>query len=231
MILRVDEARDLGDVDRFKFYDHTKIYTASPPEVLRVDEKNLREHYVFNVLGFLITTNHKTDGIYLPADDRRHYVAWSNHTKEEFPKEYWNELWGWYRADGFAHVAAYLTEFDLSAFDPKAPPPQTPAFWDIVNASRAPEDDELADVIDALGNPAALHVKLLIAAATGDIAEWLMNRKNRRALPHRLERCGYVSVQNPEAKDGVWKSEGERQIIYAKADLTPEERVAAARKL
>ena len=85
MILRVNEARDLGDVDRFKFYDHTKIYTASPPDVLRVDEKNLREHYVFNVLGFLITTNHKTDGIYLPADDRRHYVAWSDHTKEEFP--------------------------------------------------------------------------------------------------------------------------------------------------
>ena len=101
VILRVDEARDLGDVDRFKFYDHTKIYTASPPEVLRVDEKNLREHYVFNVLGFLITTNHKTDGIYLPADDRRHYVAWSNRTKEEFTPEYWNELWGWYSNGGF----------------------------------------------------------------------------------------------------------------------------------
>src|ERR1700740_505193 len=71
-------------MDRFKFYDHTKIYTAAPPDVLRVDEKHLREHYVFNVLGFIITTNHKTDGIYLPADDRRHYVAWSDATKEDF---------------------------------------------------------------------------------------------------------------------------------------------------
>ena len=84
VILRVNEARDLGDVDRFKFYDHTKIYTAAPPDVLRVDEKHLREYYVFNCLGFLITTNHKTDGIYLPADDRRHYVAWSQRTKEDF---------------------------------------------------------------------------------------------------------------------------------------------------
>ena len=59
VILRVNEARDLGDaerVNRFTFYDHTKIYTAAPPETLRVDEKNLREYYVFNVLGFLITT-------------------------------------------------------------------------------------------------------------------------------------------------------------------------------
>jgi hypothetical protein len=71
VILRVNEARDLGDVDRFSLYDHTKIYTAAPPDVLRVDEKHLREHYVFNCLGFIVTTNHKTDGIYLPADDRR----------------------------------------------------------------------------------------------------------------------------------------------------------------
>ena len=44
VILRVSEARDLGDVDRFTFYDHTKVYTAAPPDVLRVDEKYLREH-------------------------------------------------------------------------------------------------------------------------------------------------------------------------------------------
>ncbi len=44
VILRVSEARDLGDVDRFAFYDHMKAYTAAPPDVLRVDEKNLREH-------------------------------------------------------------------------------------------------------------------------------------------------------------------------------------------
>ena len=50
-----------------------------------------------------------------------------------------------------------------------------------------------------------------------------MDRKNRRALPRRLERCGYVSVQNPDAKDGMWKSKGERLVIYAKAGLTPEE--------
>lgn len=39
VILRVNEARDLGDINRFQFYDHMKAYTASPPDVLRVDEK------------------------------------------------------------------------------------------------------------------------------------------------------------------------------------------------
>jgi Family of unknown function (DUF5906) len=73
VILRLGEGRDLGDVNRFAFYEHMKIYLAAPPDVLRCD---MREYSVLNVCGVIITTNHKTDGIYLPADDRRHYVAW-----------------------------------------------------------------------------------------------------------------------------------------------------------
>ena len=113
VILRVSEARDLGDVDRFAFYDHMKIYTAAPPDVICVDEKNVREYSVLNCCGVIITTNHKTDGIYLPADDRRHFVAWSDVTKEAFPPDYWNELWRWYESGGYGHVAAYLAERHL----------------------------------------------------------------------------------------------------------------------
>src|SRR4029079_9214709 len=51
VILGINEARDLGDVNHFAFYDHMKGYTAAPPDVLRVDEKNLREHSVLNCCG------------------------------------------------------------------------------------------------------------------------------------------------------------------------------------
>lgn len=231
-ILRVSEARDLGEIDRFSFYDRTKIYTAAPPDVLRVDEKNLREHYVFNCLGLIITTNHKTDGIFLPADDRRHFVAWSPRTKEEFSPQYWNELWGWYEAGGYGHVGAYLAEYDLTSFDAKAPPPKTRAFWDIVGASVAPEDSELADVLDALGNPDVVTLAQLIERSAGtEAAEWLMERKNRRAMPHRMERCGYVPVRNPDADDGLWKLQGRRQAVYAKARLSLRDQIIAVRKL
>ena len=67
--------RGMGEFDRFQFYGHMKSYLAAPPDVLRVDEKNLREHSVFNVTGAVMTTNHKVDGIYLPADDRRHWLG------------------------------------------------------------------------------------------------------------------------------------------------------------
>src|SRR5215471_15265421 len=50
VILRVNEGRDLGEIDRFKFYDHTKDYAAAPPGVIRVNEKYLQEYYIFNVI-------------------------------------------------------------------------------------------------------------------------------------------------------------------------------------
>jgi hypothetical protein len=159
VILRVSEARDLGDIDRYDLYEHLKAYTAAPPEVLRVDEKNIREHYIWNVVFVVITTNHKTDGIYLAGDDRRHYVAWSERTKESFAADYWTGLWGYYQDGGFGHVAAYLADLDLGDFEPKAPPPKTEAFWAIVNAGRAPEDAEMADALDALKQPDAVTLR------------------------------------------------------------------------
>jgi hypothetical protein len=109
VILRISEARDLGDIDRYQFYEHLKVYCAAPPDVLRIDEKNLREYNSLNCCGVIITTNHKTDGIYLPADDRRHYVAWSSLGKEDFPQDCWDELWTWYDSGGDRHVAAYIS--------------------------------------------------------------------------------------------------------------------------
>jgi hypothetical protein len=228
VILRVSEARDLGETDRYKFYDHLKAYTASPPDVLRVDEKHLREHNILNVTGIIQTTNYKTGGIYLPADDRRNFVAWSERTKESFTEAYWTDLWGWYHSGGIGHVAAYLTELDITDFDPKAPPPKTQAFWDIVDGSRAPEDAELADALDKLGNPKAVTAADIITKADSTFYEWLSDRKNRRQIPHRFEQCKYSPVRNPHADDGLWRIGDRRQAVYVKASLSVADRIRAA---
>jgi len=234
VILRVNEARDLGEYDRFSLYDHMKAYTAAPPDTLRVDEKHLREYNILNCCGVIITTNHRNDGIYLSADDRRHFVAWSSCQKENeyFQNGYWKKLYTWYQSGGLRHVATYLRQRDVSAFDPKAPPPKTAAFWSIVDANRAAEEAELADAIDKLGNPEALTL-LQIQNATSDssLADWLTDRKQRRTIPYRLEQCGYVPVRNPTASDGLWKITGKRQAIYAKAGLALREQLKAARTI
>lgn len=231
VILRVSEARDLGDVDRYAFYEHMKIYTAAPPDVLRCDEKNLREYAVMNVCGVIITTNHKTDGIYLPPDDRRHYVAWSNLNMQMFQTEYWTTLYGWYEQGGYEHVAAYLEHLDISRFNPKAPPPKTSAWHDIVDANRAPEDAEIADTLEALGDPAAVTLDQLTFYAADSLKEFLTDRRNRRQIPHRLEAAGFMPIRNDTAKDGLFKLDGRRQVIYVKRDLAPRDQHLAVRRL
>jgi hypothetical protein len=228
VILRISEARDLGEYDRFAFYDHMKPMLAAPPDTLRVDEKHVPEHSIPNCLSVIITTNHKTDGIYLPPDDRRHYVAWGLKEMGDFEPDYWNALWGSYQDGGFARIAAYLNELDISDFDPKAPPLKTDAFWAIADAGRPPEDAEMADVLDALGTPAVVTLESLRdMAKTKKMFEfeiWLGDRRNRRVIPHRLEKCGYAPVRNETAKDGQYAINGTRQAVYVRDGLSIQER-------
>jgi len=39
VVLCISEARDLGDVNRFAFYERTKTLMAAPPDVLRCMRK------------------------------------------------------------------------------------------------------------------------------------------------------------------------------------------------
>ena len=201
-----------------------------------MDEKNIREYPVPNVCGVIITTNHKSDGLYLPADDRRHYVAWSDLSRDQFDEGYWNRLWQWYFKGGIGHVAAYLAQVDLSNFDAKAPPPKTEAFWHIVNAARPPEESELADIFDDLKWPDAVTLDTILTRAhvvhrDSDFPFWLKDRKNRRQIPHRLEAVGYEPMRNPSAKDQLWAINGRRQTVYAKATLPVRDRHSAVLKL
>jgi hypothetical protein len=197
-----------------------------------------------NVAGVICTTNHRFDGVYLPADDRRNYVAWSESRKEDFADGFWPILWHWYGAGGLADVVAYLTEYDLSQFDPKAPPKKTEAFWKVVGVGAAPENAEFADVLDTLGaregakdaddNPCGPTVVTLVmvrAATSGSLFEWLDDRKNRRVIPHRFEACGYTLVRNPDAADGLWKIGGKRQAVYGRQGVALDELIRATRKL
>jgi hypothetical protein len=131
-------------------------------------------------------------------------------------------------------VATYLREreLDISAFNPKAPPKKTEAFWEIVDASRAPEDAELDDLLDEMDNPDVFMTsKLVYTAGTREIGEWLRDRKNRRIIPKRLEACGYSPVRNDTAKDGMWKINGKRQAVYARSSLPKRDQLKAASKL
>src|SRR5262249_61965294 len=111
--------------------------------------------------------------------------------------------------------------------------PKTRAFWGMVEANVAPEESELADIIDDLGKPKVLTIARLCQAhsITDELRAWLNDRKNRRLIPGRLEKVGYHPVRNPDADDGLWKIAYKRQAVYGRAGLSQQELIAAIREL
>lgn len=240
VVVRINEARDLGDVNRYQFHERTKTMMAAPPDVLRVNEKYVAQRAVFNCCGVIITTNTK-DSIYLPEDDRRHFVAYSEVVRGDYEEGYWGEMYEYYARGGARAVADFLMELDLTRgeykFDAKAPPPQTHAFWEIVETSRSPEGSEVSTVVQAMGDPDAVTMAQVVdrcgsIPAMSSFYDWLADRRNKRSWSRVMQSAGYVPVRNPHApSDGLWRVGGQKMVVYAKSSLGPLERIRAAERL
>jgi len=248
VILRINEARDLGDINRYQFYERMKNYIAAPPEVIEINKKHEQQYCIPNVVGIIYTTNHKHNGLYLPPDDRRHYVVWSDVNKDDFHDGYFTDLYEWYENDGYCHVAAYLHNFDLVRFNPAAPPRKTEAFLSMVEGGLTSDDDELADLLDEFTGQKDINNKpirpdVITPAMIKDymidhgristypgLDEWLKSSANKRQFPHKMEMAGYVLVR-ARTSDGKWTIQGRRTPVYARAEMAPKDQMDAATRL
>jgi hypothetical protein len=198
-------------------------------------------HSAVNVCGTILTSNHP-DALYLPRDDRRHFVCVSTRTKGDFPDGYFDGLYAWFERGGNEAVAHFLAKLDQSAFNAKAAPPKTAGWQMIVAAGLAPESGDLSDVIEALGNPPALTLSMIKPKAPfgSQLRASFEDVKLRRAIPKRLGEAGYIAVPNPDAaSDGRWRvpsgnewgiPEG-KTTIYARRELSEDKRLTGARRL
>lgn len=223
IVLRINEARDLGETGRYHFYDQMKTLAAAPPDMLVVNDKHMRALAVLNVVGVIYTTNYRTGGMHLAPDDRRHYVAWSDIAPAAVDQEGLAAMWRWFAwENGYGHVTAYLRGLDISTFDAKAPPRKTPAFWAMVESGRGQEVDEIADCVREMGEPAVLTADQVVGYATAHgkeaVKAWLGRPENRRHVPRRLEECGYEYYRNPESGDGRWQLGDVYVRCYARQD-------------
>lgn len=216
-ILRINEAKDTGGESRFQFYEKTKTIIAAPPEVHVIRDLYSSPYQIPNLNNTIITTNYRTGGMYLPPDDRRHYVMFSDLSPSEFTPEYWVQFHAWMNAGGEEDCAAYLMSRDVSHFNPKASPPRTDAFWAMCEAG---ESDETSDLSDLLDGHMVVTISQLVAIAELEkrnmvIAEWLKDPKKGKAVNRALQDLGWVPVRNDGDKRGRWYVGGKRCVVYS----------------
>jgi hypothetical protein len=239
VLLVVNELRDDGQLSQYAFYDKSKTLIAAPPYTVKINSKYLKQYAVPNVCGVVMTSNYKETGLYLPADDRRHLVCWSDADAiEEGDKEF-AALWAWLEGGGFDHVAAWLRAKDISGFDAKAPPRKTKAFQDIVDAGGSVEERALADKIEKIGRPGVLRIGDLKSGAdeafddeaVRGLDAWLHDPKYRKVIAEALGRAGYRKIRNPGEKDGRWKIDGRNETVYGFKGMSDQDLRALAGKL
>ncbi|MGF6738364.1 primase-helicase family protein [Paraburkholderia atlantica] len=235
VVCLVSEARDQGvEMDRYRFFDATKKLFAAPPDSLMVNIKHVPQFMVPNCCNYIVTTNYRNDGLYLPPDDRRHYVAMSDRRSGTLGADYFNALYEWYDSKGFANVFAFLSEFDLSGFDPKATPFKTSAFWQMVRTATSGGDADIAEVLEMIGNPEAISLEIIRDRAQregfDDLHAKLSDPTKGRSVPHLMERAGYLPADSG-AKDGKFVINGRRRVIYALRSLSEGARADAAQRL
>jgi len=204
LMLTIDEVRpNKDDHHASTAYNILKPIIVAPPDTLPLNDKYAKLRHIVNRVRVFITTNDWMS-MYIPPEDRRMFIMHShlpqNWHQREGRNTYFNEMFAWFERGGTAHVAAWLSERDLSAFDPKAQVTRT-AGWGAVAASWGEPEDAVAWAIDHLGNPDVLLGQELVNPQFDhheDVANML---KSPRKIAHRMNRAGYVNVPAPGGAD------------------------------
>ena len=218
-LVRVSETANLHEMSKWAFNERTKVLIAGNPDYCTVNPKYGTKYSVRLHCGVILTTNHLVSGIYIPPDDRR-YDVMECATLEEMKlsslkdrRQYFEELWEWFLGGGSAHVAAYLLERDIKKFSASNGQRRTSAHHTVVTAGMV-GDQWLDDILDHLKYPTGIRSDWIMtqAASNGE-----REMDVRRKLANTIGRAGYVTFKCPTTKDGRWRLNGKKAMVYVKS--------------
>lgn len=217
-LVRISEAANLQEMTKWAFNEKTKVLIAGNPDTTTINPKYGQKYSVRMFNGVIITTNHLSSGIYIPAGDRRYDVIDCatpidmGFSTEKDMRDYFDNLWGWFMEGGDTHIAAYLNERNISKFNASNGQRKTAAHKTVV-ASGMMSDSWLDDILSELEYPDHLRSDLLLMAAENN---GMKMQEARAKLSNAIGRLGYVIFNNSETTDGRWKSGGKKFIAYVK---------------
>jgi hypothetical protein len=195
----------LGDhKDRKLVSDKMKLFLASPPNTLQVEEKHLKPYIIPNLLQLIGCTNHYY--CIAPDEGERRYAAfWC---RAENPKDspqagpwasWFSQYHRWLDAGGHEHVAHFLQERDIARFDPNRHPPITSWFESMIDYQRDPLEIWLIERIQEAKGPFATEMTtaeaILDFMGTGVGSHLLQGNMSVRRISQAMAKIGCRSTR------------------------------------
>jgi len=222
-VLILNELKEPEARERRALANKLKPLIAAPPLVLSINRKGMHPYDAVNRLFVLAFTNDQVP-ISLPSQDRRWCCIWSNCGRMGAAEA--TALWDWYAAGGFAKVARWLADRDVSAFNASAVPPVTDWKVSMVEQGMSVAESFLVDMIrekrgefarGVVGAPFySLCERLLPHAPTGV-------KLHHAQLLHALKEAGWIDMGRvASAKYGTKKlvfASPEMSKAHTKSDL------------
>jgi len=144
-VILLNELKEPEARERRAMANRLKPIIAAPPEYLVVNRKGLHPYDTLN-RAFVLAFSNDMIPITLSSDDRRWFVVWSQ--AERMDPEAASVMWRWYReGNGFAQIAQWLYDRDVSAFNPGAAPPMTDVKASLVEHSMSTAESMIVDMI------------------------------------------------------------------------------------
>lgn len=194
-VMEICELRQSESKDRRALANKLKPVITAPPDWLSIEKKGQHPYNAINKI-LVIAYSNERDAIALSSEDRRWFCIWVDTPR--LATHIAVSIWDWFRDDdGFAKVAGFLHDRDVSKFNPTAPPPATEAKAAMIESSRSPQESFLVDLISrragvfaagAIASPLVSVLDKLAGVAP------LNMQLNPHALRHALKEAGWVDL-------------------------------------
>jgi hypothetical protein len=200
-ILILNELKEPDAKERRALANRLKPIIAAPPEMLSVNRKGLHPYQMANRVFVLAFSNDPVP-ISLDSQDRRWFCIWSQAPR--MTPDAAAKMWAWYKAGGFAAIAAWLLARDVSAFNPGAAPASTEFKMNLVEHGMSIAESYLVDLMrlkmgefsrGVIGSPFHAVCDRLAGSAPSGV------KVPQTALLHAFKEAGWVDCGRLKSRD------------------------------
>lgn len=201
-VVILNELKEPEAKERRALANKLKPIIAAPPETITINRKGLHPYEMLNRLLVIAFTNDAVP-ITIPSQDRRWFCVWSRAPRMDEDEAV--KMWAWYKREGFAKIAAWMHQRDVSAFNPAAKPPVTEWKLNMVEHGMSMTESSIVDMIHSRIAPFNRGViagpLYRVCATIADHLQTSVAKVPQAVVLHALKEANWVDCGRLHSRD------------------------------